>query len=793
MRDDIAYQIEACEEIVTKAERMLSYPKEEKNVIMLEAPTGSGKTIIAINSIRKLNEKYDNLLFLWVSPATGGLHKQSYQKISENINAYLEEKNKINICLLDDLNSNTIIEMSKFNKNGLIVFNWEKVNEIKDGIFNSKHMIEKGDFFNRTFRYLIEAYKDNNYKIVLVIDECHNLGKNSGKVVEYIDSDIILAMSATPNKEPLTKKEVEENIYALYPRVKPNRMVIVDGNDVILEKMVKENLCVNIGIKNIKEENSKLNRNLQYLKAALNTRELILAEYNKLSNIINKKINPLLIIQIPNGEKGIKLLNEIEDYLAKVNIDTKINKNLTIWLSEDKVNFENVSKYDAKEKCLIFKQGVAQGWDCPRASVLLCYRDSKSKTLEQQVLGRILRTVDQDRYDNYFLDNAFVYTIFEKNEDMEIIKNPFSNTRNSEDDIIVKLKNKDNNIILTRDIRKYNNTKNIDKKRNIESLNSKLEKQILGNTSILELLYVSDLDKILENVEIEETEKGEQTIGTKNVLNYDEKNFTKLKVQSFKYKLHSDLYDEYLKRSVESAIPSIYSNSDIAKIHNSVFIVLRKITENRIKNVINLYKFYFNFRETINLEISNILNTESNDKSNKKDLIETDNKKFKLLDSIVYDSSYKKSDLNFTKYAYNECYLKIKRYATEDRFESNFIFNNEDKIIWWFKNDETKSSFSIQREIVKEKLMYPDYLIKLPSKLLILELKHESQKDTMDVTDKIKTLHKYIDSEYSSNLNIDGGFVIEHNEVFYVSRSSNSRIEDINGTDWRPLSEILAK
>lgn len=59
-----------------------------------------------------------------------------------------------------------------------------------------------------------------------------------------------------------------------------------------------------------------------------------------------------------------------------------------------------------------------------------------------------------------------------------------------------------------------------------------------------------------------------------------------------------------------------------------------------------------------------------------------------------------------------------------------------------------------------------NYLIKLPSKLLILELKHESQKDTMDVTDKIKTLHKYIDSEYSSTLNIDGGFVIEHDEVF---------------------------
>jgi type III restriction enzyme len=40
---------------------------------------------------------------------------------------------------------------------------------------------------------------------------------------------------------------------------------------------------------------------------------------------------------------------------------------------------------------LLFKQAAATGWDCPRASVLVMFREIKNPTFAIQTVGRILR------------------------------------------------------------------------------------------------------------------------------------------------------------------------------------------------------------------------------------------------------------------------------------------------------------------------------------------------------------------------------------------------------------------
>src|SRR5690606_20457800 len=63
---------------------------------------------------------------------------------------------------------------------------------------------------------------------------------------------------------------------------------------------------------------------------------------------------------------------------------------------------------------LIFKQAIALGWDCPRAQILLMFREIKSVTFEIQTVGRILRTPEARHYENIALDRAYVYTNLDK-------------------------------------------------------------------------------------------------------------------------------------------------------------------------------------------------------------------------------------------------------------------------------------------------------------------------------------------------------------------------------------------
>lgn len=50
------------------------------------------------------------------------------------------------------------------------------------------------------------------------------------------------------------------------------------------------------------------------------------------------------------------------------------------------------------------------GWDCPRASVLLIFRELQSMTFTTQTVGRILRMPEQHFYKNDILNYGYVYT-----------------------------------------------------------------------------------------------------------------------------------------------------------------------------------------------------------------------------------------------------------------------------------------------------------------------------------------------------------------------------------------------
>lgn len=383
------YQIEAINQLMAFTNLYLSTTKNE--TIVFQSPTGSGKTITMSRYILELTEKSaEDLCFLWISIGKGDLQVQSYKSVKKEIGDSIE------CSLLEDefFGSRDII-----NQNEVVFVNWEKI-RTKD---------RKTNEFKNT---LMKEWEQNNFptilknthssrKIILIIDESHSSATTERAMEirdEIICPNLTIEMSATP-------VFTAENI---------NARVVVEPTDVINEGMIKKEIVINDKIAEfIEKEESEKTSELLVLESAYYKEEELKERYKNAfkNNETKELITPLTLIQIPNSSYGEEKRNAIEKFLSERGITTE-NGKLAIWLSDEKINdsFDTLNTIDSKVEYLIFKMAIDTGWDCPRAQILLKFREVNSIVFEIQTVGRILRMPEAKHYSDEKLNRAFVYS-----------------------------------------------------------------------------------------------------------------------------------------------------------------------------------------------------------------------------------------------------------------------------------------------------------------------------------------------------------------------------------------------
>lgn len=405
------YQRTAVHELKERVVRLLNFGGR-RNKMVFKAPTGSGKTVMVSAMMdelqRELKEsgecRYTRVAWVWIAP--NKLHQQSYRSMRN----FFSETRSLRPVMFDEC------EHLEGLRDGEVLFlNWESINKDNAVLIRDNEQ-------NRTLYELLRRTRiEHGIPVVVIIDEEHMFGGRnavkSEKVLANINPDIELRVSATPITGGCDT-------------------VVVQRQEVVDEEMIKKGVQLNPDVKSDREQ-SDLTVNQRLLKRALQKRDDLAKELKEYG------INPLLLVQLPNdsseslSREESTIADEVKQYLATPGIDiTEDNGGLAVWLSKEKSpNLGNIVHNDDATKVLLFKQAIALGWDCPRAAVLLIFRELKSMTFTTQTVGRILRMPQQHFYNDDSLNYGYVYTnlsadiISVVGDDMNYISSVYANQR----------------------------------------------------------------------------------------------------------------------------------------------------------------------------------------------------------------------------------------------------------------------------------------------------------------------------------------------------------------------------
>ena len=378
------YQEKAVERLIEYTCEALQMPNRRIQML-LKAPTGAGKTVTMAAFLSQLVQEVSlrpnlprEIAVIWLAPNT--LHLQSYKSLKW----FYSELHDLKTIQIDDLSGEAELQPKD-----LLFINWSSVDK-------EKNTFRKENEQNFNLQALIENTNAQGTEIIVVIDEAHLsafTGEQARKVLKMIDAKIEIAVTATPN-------------------MMPDMNVIIPRQKVVEAEMIKKGVSLNADLSEEEQRGDMLEVHL--LKKAMKKRD----ELHKAYMDAGIDMNPLLLIQLPSENVALNEEDKtkrmvMENYLAgeDFNITTN-NHQLAVWLSDskDKVNLDGIEKPNAIQKVLIFKQAISQGWDCPRAAVLIIFREIGNPTFGIQTVGRILRMPEQRFYDNDILNTGYVYT-----------------------------------------------------------------------------------------------------------------------------------------------------------------------------------------------------------------------------------------------------------------------------------------------------------------------------------------------------------------------------------------------
>ena len=743
------FQEEAIDFLFNKTTDNNSKPK-----IVLQSPTGSGKTIILVAYIEKYLDYNKNTVVCWFCPGKGELEEQSKEKM-EHFAPTLKTGDVLSI-----LNTGFESETTYF-------INWETITKKDNTAIRDS---ERKNLFER----ISEAHNRNMNFIVIIDEEHQNNTSKSNDIISSINAKYEIRVSATPNK----RKDVE------YYEIKET--------DVINEELITRFMYINEEL-NVTEVENTLHETDILLEKADEVRKKIEKAYIE----EEEDIRPLVLIQFPNLNDD--LIEYVEKKLNLMGYSYE-NKLLASWFSAEskedkdrkskkigKINIgtdkeESITKSNATPIFLLFKQALATGWDCPRAKILVKLRENMNDTFEIQTLGRLRRMPKAKHYGKEILDCSYLYTFDEKYK-LEVMKagNAFETQRvflkeeAKSIKLIKELRNLDGSYIDEQDVRNrvYEFFKNKYNLSNIKEGNiKKLENNNFIFGSMLLRRYLTG--KYTSLIEVEET----------NVT-----------YNSMKVPVNTSIHGIELQHNID-AIKKHVGLSYIKTNQILKTLFLKDFGNYKYKLLnLKLKEYYAFIINNVDLLKSDLIEF-SAQRTNQLQILENKTEEFRIpyeehYKYIPYEKFIRELESNVYK-GYNTSMITDDLRSTSERLFEKYCDKNENIKFVYKNGDSGQQYLSIVygTNLGIQRLFYPDYILQLKDGTIwIIETKGgEKQGKSKNIDVQVENKFKAFKS-FATKYGYKFGFVRDKNDKLYLNNTEY--VDNMSDDNWMLLEEIF--
>ncbi|MBP6912354.1 MAG: DEAD/DEAH box helicase family protein [Candidatus Pacebacteria bacterium] len=733
--------------------------------LTFKSPTGSGKTIMMAQFLRDIvsDPRFQNadVGFLWITNSDS-LAMQSKDKLF----SYYGGASENTLLDLNDLRDGCIP------RSGVFFINWQKL--VSRAQTNRKLRTE-GEL-NTTFDEYLEATHSQGREVVLIIDEEHIASSTvlaSDLIQNVIKPRIIIGVSATPQTVGVT--------------------VDVNRADVVREGLIKEKIIFQTEEDLAKKEFAGMDQDDILLTLAYNKRAELVAYYKE----IGVEVNPLVLVQLPNDDKaskesgGVTKQALITDFLKSKGV---FEHEIAVWLSEDKINLEDIERNNSPVSFLLFKQAAATGWDCPRASVLVMFREIKNPTFAIQTVGRILRMPLGFHFPKPELNLGYLYTNYKRNE---VITGYSKSTEQNRPAIYGSYRKQSVKPIMVDSVFMSRTDYN-DLGDSFQDVFQKVADKYFGinekETKVLKRLKDKGLDisvtvtnGLIVNVEIDDYDNftkellAEGGSHDQEMSQYDLERLYNL----FCFNLIAKQTDENKKFAPERSWGKLKTALNVWLLNNTgeTRHVIYNIIVNDLLNQASVLAPVIGDALAVYRPIREQEVNRKSERAKRTEQIEIPR------ESLFYTDQYE--EMSVKKSAMAPFYIE-RDYKGEDNEKEFIKFLEEHKAIeWWYKNGDSGSEyFSLayyNPDENKEKLFYPDWIFKTKDKVWIVDTKKGSTAEIADTKYKAEALQEWL----KGKKNIAGGIAVQDGPNGWKLNSGKKYTYSPSLNGWDNLKDVI--
>lgn len=360
-----------------------------EGVFLIQAPTGSGKTLMLGKSLEASRGKLSKpTIWFWFAPFSG--------LVSQTKDALLEQSGSLRIR---DIYKDR--EALAARDGDIFIQTWASVAANKKDARKVRRTTE--DVLS--LDDMIMELREKGFHIGVVIDEAHlNFGVSASAAADFflkiLSPDFTILATATPNDEKLKQFEKHAGVNVA-------NHIDISRREVVEAKLNK--IGLKVGVLTLQEEDQELIDLEQSTLTAGWSQHCLIKDHLQEKDI---HLSPLMLVQVEDQKSGE------DDPVARVK-----KKLLEIGVSENSIAVHTSGEpdpefhtlaYDPEKEVLIFKVAVATGFDAPRAWTLVSVRPSPGKDFGLQIVGRIMRVhplIRSLQYPDAILDHGYVFLV----------------------------------------------------------------------------------------------------------------------------------------------------------------------------------------------------------------------------------------------------------------------------------------------------------------------------------------------------------------------------------------------